>query len=146
MLDLIRLFDAVEMAPHLLHATSRGSDDAIEILEVLDKKVFCRLRVAFVSAVGHWLTTTGLIEGVTYVEPESLEELERGDSNFWIDHVDITGYEETDFHILGKLALTCRSGLRRHLHFLSRLGITEDPYLSICVMIRLEIVPVRYVV
>ena len=65
--------------------------------------------------VGHGLAAAGLVERVTHVEAESLEQLQGRNPNLGIDQVDIAGYKQTDPGLLGELSLACRLGLRRHL-------------------------------
>jgi hypothetical protein len=98
-LDFIGLFHSVEMTPHLLYAASRRTDDAIEILEILDKELLRGFRVVFVSTVGHRLPAACLIQRVTHIEPESFEELKSSHPNLGINHVDIARYEEADSHV-----------------------------------------------
>src|ERR1700746_2318930 len=113
-LDFIGLFHGIEVTPHLLHAASGRSNDAIEILEVVDKESLSGRRVSFISTVCNWLAAACLIQWITHIQPESLQELERSHPNLGIDHVDVARYEKADSHALWGLSSTRCFGLCRH--------------------------------
>jgi hypothetical protein len=98
--DIVRLLDGIEVTPHLLDAASRWPDDVIVFLEVLYKEKFGCCRIYLVPAVGHRLPAAGLIERVTYINPESLQKLQSGYADLREQHIDVAGYEETNSHVL----------------------------------------------
>src|ERR1700746_2631646 len=113
-LHFIGLFHGIEVTPHLLHAASGRSNDAIKILEGADKQSLGGRSVAFISTVGHGLSAACLIQGITHIQPESLQELERSYPNLGIDHVDVARYEKANSHALWGLSSTRCFGLCRH--------------------------------
>src|ERR1700747_680336 len=118
-LDFIGLFHGIEVTPHLLHAASGRSNDAIEILEVVDKQSLSGGSVAFISTVGHGLPAACLSKWITHIQPESLQELERSYPNLGIDHVDVARYEKANSHALWGLSPTRCFGLCRHFYCLA---------------------------
>jgi len=71
-LNIVGLFEGVEVAPDLLDAASGRSNDAIVPLEVLNKEAFGCGSVDLVATIGHGLSAASLVERVTHIEPESL--------------------------------------------------------------------------
>src|SRR5260370_14852960 len=59
-LNVIVLFDAIEVTANLLNAAPRWPDDTIVVLKILNKESFSRRRVDLIAAVGHWLATARL--------------------------------------------------------------------------------------
>src|SRR5215468_6349680 len=117
MLHVFRLFEAIKMTADLFYAASGRPNDAIKFFKVFDEKMFGRLGILFIATIGHRLPATGLVERVTDIKSESLQKLQRGDSNLRIDKVDVAGYEQTYSHVLGERPLKYRFGLRDHLRF-----------------------------
>jgi hypothetical protein len=67
-LNCLGLLDGVEMMAYLLDAATGRSNNAIELLEVLDEEAFRRSGVDHVSAVGHRLSTAGLPQRIAHLE------------------------------------------------------------------------------
>src|SRR5580698_10309940 len=95
MYDFVRLLDRVVVAANLLDAASGGPDDKFKFAKILyEESLSCR-SVAFVPAIRHRLPTASLIEREMDLQPKFLKKLKRGNSDLWIDHVDIAGNEKT---------------------------------------------------
>jgi hypothetical protein len=75
MLNIVGLFEGVEVAPDLLDAAPGRPNDAITALEVLNEEAFGRRGVDLVATVRHGLAAASLVERVTDIEPESLQKL-----------------------------------------------------------------------
>ena len=86
------------MVPNHGHATSGWSDDVFELFEDGEKfqsEWFCILHAA---GVGHRLPAAGLLEGEFDFDSVPLENAQRGDSDLWIELIDIAGDEQADLH------------------------------------------------
>src|ERR1700733_761732 len=105
MLNIVSLFDDVEVTANLFDAASGRSDDEVVFFEVLHKEMFGWSGVDLVSTVGHGLAAAGLVERVLHIESKSLQELKGGYANFRKDHVDVTRYKEADLRVLRYLRL-----------------------------------------
>ena len=98
LLNLICLFDRVEIVPHMAHAASRGRDDVVEAGEIAHEQRFRSSAFGIETAVGHRLAAAGLVKGIADLVAEALEQLEGCDANLGEEGVDVTGYEQTDAH------------------------------------------------
>jgi hypothetical protein len=108
--DICGLVNRVKVAAYLFYATSGWSDDVVVLLEVLHKEKFGRGGIGLISAIGHGLAAAGLIEWVTHIKPESLQELQSGHPNLRKHHVDVARYEETNARVLRYRPLICGFG------------------------------------
>ena len=79
-------------------ATARGSHDVIEGAKVFDEEFFGCLRLLITSAIGHCLTAARLVKGVDDIHFEFLQKLQSGDTDLWIEEVDITGDHQGNLH------------------------------------------------
>jgi hypothetical protein len=95
-LNIICLFDAIEMASDLFDAAPSWPDDVIERGEILHKEMLSGSSVGLVAAIRHGLSAAGLVEREMHIESESLQKLQGSNSDFREYHVDITGNEETN--------------------------------------------------
>jgi hypothetical protein len=71
----------------------------IERRKVFDEQFFCCERFLIASAIRHWLGATGLIKGVDDIYLQLLEKLQRGDTDFRIEEIDITRDHQGDLHV-----------------------------------------------
>src|SRR5580698_58779 len=114
MYDFVRLLDRVVVAANLLDAASGGPNDIFKVAKILYEEALGGRGIAFIPAIRHRLPTTSLIEREMDLQPKFLKELKCGNSDLWIDHVDIAGNEETNaqFSASSGSVLFCFDGSR----------------------------------
>src|ERR1700689_4537323 len=82
----------------MMSATARRSAPAIKRAEDSGAVLFGRPRLFIAAAVGHGLATARLFLRVYDVDPQFFEQLESGDANLWIKHVNVAGDHKCDLH------------------------------------------------
>jgi hypothetical protein len=81
-----------------MSTTAGRSDHAIKGAKDSGAVLFGRPRLFTAATVGHGLATASLFLRVNDVDSESFEQLESGDADVWIEHVNVTGDHERDLH------------------------------------------------
>jgi hypothetical protein len=82
----------------MMSATAGRSDHAIKRTEDSGAVLFRRSRLFIAAAIGHGLATARLFLRVYDVDTQSLEQLQGGYADVWIEHVNVTGDHERDLH------------------------------------------------
>ena len=102
---LLQLFKTVAtvqvffvMMSHHRRAASGRTDDVFVLGEVVEKLLGQRASLLGQARVGHWLTATGLLGRHDDVAAETLQKVDRGQTDFWVELIDVAGDEKCDLH------------------------------------------------
>ena len=86
------------MMSHHRRAASRWADDVFVLGDVVEKLLGQRASLLGQARVSHWLTATGLLGRHDDVAAETLQKVDRGQTDFWVELIDVAGDEKCDLH------------------------------------------------
>src|ERR1700758_2499150 len=98
-LHLGALIDGVEIVAHVVDAATRRPYDVIESGEIAHEQGLGSSTFGVEPAIGHRLSTTGLVARIHNLVAEALEQFEGRDADFWKERIDVTGNEKADSHV-----------------------------------------------
>src|SRR5258705_10140491 len=82
----------------MMGATTGRRHDVVECRKVLDEQFLRCSGFLVTSAVRHRLSAASLIKGIDDIYFQLLKKLQSGDTDFWIEKVDIAGDHQRDLH------------------------------------------------
>jgi hypothetical protein len=92
------LFASIQVIADVMHAAAGRSDYRIVIAEAYGKMSFRLGGRRLIAAISHRLTAASLSFGEFHLMAQSLQYLQRGNSNLGKEGVDIARYEQADLH------------------------------------------------